>query len=175
MTPPTQEQLADALIPHVTLTSDLPWDPSKYDEEATVEPDDETAGDGTPFELPMDPGYDTPLPVVPNGDREVYFNELQRQRHYEIDAGCDDEFAEFGEVPTDFTLDAVFQAVPNILEVMASACRTTYQAKKTWLENKYGKTIEELRPHFAFASADSIKATVEASTQMYLGNTEPLL
>jgi hypothetical protein len=29
------------------------------------------------------------------------------------------------------------------------------------------KKIDELRPHFAFASSDRIKVTIEASTQFY--------
>jgi hypothetical protein len=61
----------------------------------------------------------------------------------------------------------MFQPMPNITQVMAHLCQFTYQAKKTWLEHKYGKTIDELRPHFAFASSDWIKATIEASTQLY--------
>jgi hypothetical protein len=32
MTVPTQEQLDDPTIPHVTFTSDMLWDPAKYDD-----------------------------------------------------------------------------------------------------------------------------------------------
>jgi hypothetical protein len=164
MTPPTQEQLADATIPHVTLTSGMPWNPSKYNEDPEAQ-DDIDVVPGTAVEIPIDPDYD-----VPNNIRDAHFAELERQRvDCTVAAGLfqpDDEFGKFNGVDEP-TMDIVFQAVPNIIEMVASACRTTYTAKKTWLENNYGKTIEELRPHFAFASADSIKATVEASTQMY--------
>jgi hypothetical protein len=35
MRPPTEEELNNEAIPHVHITSDLPWDPSKYDEETS--------------------------------------------------------------------------------------------------------------------------------------------
>jgi hypothetical protein len=41
MTPPTQEQLADATIPQVTLTSKMPWNPSKYDADGDSTPTNE--------------------------------------------------------------------------------------------------------------------------------------
>jgi hypothetical protein len=34
MQPPTQEQMDDASIPHVHLTSDMEWNPAKYDDDA---------------------------------------------------------------------------------------------------------------------------------------------
>jgi hypothetical protein len=166
MVPPTQEQLADETIPRVTLTSDMPWDPSKYDEE--LEPIQNEADDeGTPYEAPINPDYDTPLPGDANADRDAHFADLQRVRGECAEMNVqDDEFEDLDGIDVPM-LDAVFNAVPNIIEVMASACCTTYHAKKTWLEHKYGKSIEQLRPHFAFASADRITATVEASTQLY--------
>jgi hypothetical protein len=35
------------------------------------------------------------------------------------------------------------------------------------LRGEYGKTLDEFRPNFGFASTDRIKATIEASTQFY--------
>jgi hypothetical protein len=40
-------------------------------------------------------------------------------------------------------------------------------AKLTYVEHKYGKTLEELRPNFAWASTERIKASLEASTQYF--------
>jgi hypothetical protein len=165
MTPPTQEQLAGPAIPHVTLTSDMPWDLSKYDNEdctaeatPTVFGEDATAvtTDATNYSTAIDPDYDI----------AAFFGELQKQHDHDIDADCDDEFYAIcvEDIPM---VNADFQATPNIIQVMASVCRTTYESKKTWLEHKYGKSTEELRPHFALASADRIKAMVDASTQLY--------
>jgi hypothetical protein len=35
------------------------------------------------------------------------------------------------------------------------------------VEHKYGKTLDQLRPNFAWASTDRVKATLEASTQFF--------
>jgi hypothetical protein len=56
--------------------------------------------------------------------------------------------------------------IPNVITAVASVCRSV-EAKMTHVEHKYGKTLEQLRPHFAWASADRVKASLEASTQLY--------
>jgi hypothetical protein len=149
MTAPTQEQLNNPDIPRVTLTSDMPWDPSKYDDK---DAEDTNHVDGTLVEPTIDPEYD------------IYFAELTQERAYKDDVETSDEFEVLDDAGAP---DHIFIPMPNVVQVMANICRTTYESKKTWLEHKYGKTLEQFRPNFAFASTERIKATVEASTQLY--------
>jgi hypothetical protein len=168
MTVPTQEQLDDLTIPHVTFTLDMPWDPAKYDNlivndqvAEVVDDDNETVIN--PY---IDPEYDEAHTDNLAEQRDVFFGELLQEKAYDFGTDCMDEFESVsGSVCTYF--DTMFQPMPNIMQVMAHLCQFTYQAKKSWLEHKYGKTIDELCPHFAFASSDWIKATIEASTQFY--------
>jgi hypothetical protein len=57
-------------------------------------------------------------------------------------------------------------SVPNVIEAVASVTQSV-TVKLTYVEHKYGKTIEQLRPNFVWASTDRVKASLEASTQFY--------
>jgi hypothetical protein len=65
---PMQEQLDDPNIPRVTLTSDMPWDPSKYDDEEVDAQGYDIEHGETTLEPTIDPGYD------------AYFSELTLER-----------------------------------------------------------------------------------------------
>jgi hypothetical protein len=56
--------------------------------------------------------------------------------------------------------------VPNVIAAVASVTGNI-EAKLTHVEHKYGKMLEQLRPNFAWASTDRVKATLEASTQFF--------
>jgi hypothetical protein len=82
MTAPTQEQLDDSNIPQVTLTSDMPWDPSKYDDKESQNGDDTNYDDETPVEPSIDPGYD------------IYFAEMTKECDINDGIETNDEFEE---------------------------------------------------------------------------------
>jgi hypothetical protein len=165
MVPPTPAQLNDPLIPHVRLTSDMQWDPSKFD-------DSEMDSNTTVFE-PM--GVNQAYNLVAY-DCDVFLRELEVLQAFQRDDDFyNDEFLELqsDESSTDSTIiqsnssfEVPFVTIPNVVEAVASVCRTV-EAKLTHIEHKYGKTIEQLRPNFAWASTERIKATLEASTQFY--------
>ena len=66
----------------------------------------------------------------------------------------------------EFTPEMLFYTVPNVIAAVASMTRNI-EAKLTYVNHKYGKTLAELRPNFAWASTERIKATWEASTQYF--------
>jgi ribosomal protein L14E/L6E/L27E len=162
MCAPTQEQLNDESIPHVLLTSDMPWEPSKYDENhdaALLHPS-------------------VPLAPEDGGSRAdtmaVLFSEMERVRDFNDDTTYDDEFSELHDSDVSESKDAernshfsLYNTIPNVIASFASVCSVGYEANKTYLEHKYGKTLEEFRPNFGFLPPDRIKATIEASTQFF--------
>jgi hypothetical protein len=168
MTVPTQEQLDDSTIPHVTFTSDMLWDPAKYDDPIMTDHVAEVVDDDmeTAINPYIDPEYDKAHTDNSAEQRDVFFSDLLQERVYDFGTDCMDEFESVSESVCTY-IDNMFQPMANITQVMTHLCQYTYQAKKTWLEHKYSKTIEELRPHFAFVSTDQIKATIEALTQFY--------
>jgi hypothetical protein len=155
MQPPTPEQLNDETIPHVHLTSNMAWDPAKYD-------DKETPRDNT-FEVNEAMATDTNNAY----NCEVFFQQMASLdpsgTSWDMD---DDDFYEFDEMELNDYLDTAFTMIPNVIAALASVTRNL-EAKLTHVEHKYGKTLDQLRPHFAWASTNRVKATMEASTQFF--------
>jgi hypothetical protein len=162
MQPPTPEQLNDESIPHVHLTSEMAWDPAKYDDAAahpnnTFEINEAFSTDGAN-------AYDC----------ELFFQQMESMDPFETSSAMDDDdFYEYNEMEEnddasspEFAPEIPFYTVPNVIAAVASVTRDI-EAKLTYVEHKYGKTLEELRPNFAWASTERIKATLEASTQFF--------
>jgi hypothetical protein len=164
MQPPTHAQLNDESIPHVTLTSDMDWDPAKYDDQQAI------------VHQTYQPIQINTMETDADNDCEVCFSLLESMDPIDGTAegeDVDDEFIEIentvAQAQDDEHLEMVnesFSHVPNVMAVVACFTRQI-DAKLTHVEHKYGKTIEQLRPNFAWASVESIKATLEASTQFY--------
>jgi hypothetical protein len=119
--------------------------------------------------------YSNEQPDQPNNDCEAVLLELTKEVPFDDDKYVDDQYLELqsDESSTDSTTvqsnsryGSPFKAIPNLIASVASFVRSV-DAKLTYVEHKYGKTLEQLRPHFAWASAECIKATMEASTQLY--------
>jgi hypothetical protein len=92
----------------------------------------------------------------------------------EVGSITNDEFSELLESDISDSNQAernshfsLYETIPNVVVSFASVCRSGYEANKTYIEHKYGKTLEEFRPNFAFATTDSIKATIDVSTQFF--------
>ena len=155
--------MADVTIPHVHLTSDMMWDPTKYDSAASEADDSVQAYHNKSDNATAD--YDCDRFMA---DLEKYVEHNYGDVMTDIEALMHDEFYEHGE-DFDGHENSGFSepiAVPNVLAAVAVMCRKV-EAKLTHVEHKYGKTLEELRPHFAWASTERIKATIDASTQLY--------
>jgi hypothetical protein len=133
MRPPTAEEMNDEAIPHVHITSDMLWDPSKYDREtgqATV----------------LNTAYS--VDVIDEDslayDCEIFMNALMHDNPIDLDEadGVDDEFLELqsDEKSTDSTTlqsNSSFDIplmVPNVIEAVASVC-CSVQAKLTHIEH----------------------------------------
>jgi hypothetical protein len=166
MQPPTQEQLNDETIPHVIMTSGMDWDPTKYDDQQDTVATPEA----------YHPTQIHTLEIGIDDDSMVMFAALDGiypEESHEDAEGINDEFTEIGEdVPTNQTLEHSdvmvdpYEFVPNVMSAVACFNRKI-DAKLTHVEHKYGKTLEQLRPNFAWASIESIKNTLDASTQFY--------
>jgi hypothetical protein len=168
MCPPTQEQLNNESIPHVLLTSDMPWEPSKYDENYDEQ-------------VSLHPSVSLLQPENEGSRAEplaVLFSEMERVRDFEAtpdDAdNYNDEFSELHDSDISESNEAernshfsLYTTIPNVVASFASLCGVGYEANKTYLEHKYGKTLEEFRPNFGFIAPDRVKATIEASTQFF--------
>jgi hypothetical protein len=166
MTPPTIEQLNDETTPHVLLTSDMPWDPTKYDE-----PDEEVPQTPLiPFEHEAEPSRADTV--------SAFFSKMSRVCNYEVGSDADsitnDEFCELHDSDLPESIQAernshfsLCETMPNIVASFASACCTGYKTNKTYLEHKYGKTLKEFQPNLGFLPTERIKATIEASTQFF--------
>jgi hypothetical protein len=165
MRPPTVEELNDEAIPHVHITLDMLWDPSKYDEETGQAAMVHTA-------YAVDLVDEDSLAY----DCEVFMSALMRDNPINLEEAdeADDEFLELqsDDESTDSTTlqsNSSFEIphmVPNVLEAVACVCHSV-QAKLTHIEHRYGKTLEQLRPNFAWASSERVKASLDASTQFY--------
>jgi hypothetical protein len=165
MRPPTAEEMNDEAIPHVHITLDMLWDPSKYDEE-----NGQAAGRNAAYTADV---IDEERLAY---DCEIFMNALMRDNPINLnkDDGVDDEFLELqsDEKSTDSTTlqgNSSFNIpimVPNVIEAVACVCRSV-QAKLTHIEHWYGKTLEQLCPNFAWASTERVKASLDASTQFY--------
>jgi hypothetical protein len=59
--------------------------------------------------------------------------------------------------------------IPSVIEAVASVCQSL-QANVFNVEHKYSRILEQLRPNFAWASTERVKASLEASTQFYCAN-----
>jgi hypothetical protein len=162
MQPPTKEQLDDVSIPHVHLTSDMDWDPAKYDD--AWQPPSNTFEVNEAFSMDDPNAYDC----------ELFFKQMESMDPFGTSSDTDDdEFYEYDELDGDddasgpeITAENPFYTVPNVIAAVASVTRNI-EAKLTYVEHKYGKTLEELRPNFAWASTERIKASLEASTQFF--------
>jgi hypothetical protein len=145
MRPPTVEELNDEAIPHVHITSDIPWDPSKYDEETSQAAMVQAAYSADVVDEDR-MAYDC----------EVFMNALMRDIPIDLEEAdeADDEFIELqsADESTDSTTvqsNSIFEIplmVPNVVEAVASVCRSV-QAKLTHIEHRYGKMLEQLRPN----------------------------
>jgi glucose-6-phosphate isomerase len=82
-----------------------------------------------------------------------FFTELMQERAYQVASECYDEFEALADGAADMA-ESFFNPMPNVIQVVASACQVSYHAKKTRLEHKYGKSLEEMCPNFAFAPVD---------------------
>jgi hypothetical protein len=166
MQPPTHEQLNDESILHVTLTSDMEWDPAKYDnqQDVVVVPEQ------------YHPAQIHTLDISSEGDSKMMLALLDDLYPVESDEDAKDIDDEFIEIEKDDPTDCIvehlpgmadpFEFVPNVMAAVACFNRKI-DAKLTHVEHKYRNTIEQLRPNFARASVESIKATLEASTPFY--------
>jgi hypothetical protein len=143
MQPPTREQLNNESILHVILTSDMEWDPTKYDDqqELAINPD------------VYQPTHVHNLEVSVDDDSKVLFAALDDLSPGEgggDDEDIDNEFVAMEENdPTnqameylDVTMDP-FEFVPNVMAAVA-CFNQKVEAKLTHVEHKYGKTIEQL-------------------------------
>jgi hypothetical protein len=133
----------------------MAWDPAKYD-------DVKTARDNK-FEV-----NDAVATMANNAyDCDAFFQQMASMDPSETSWGMnDDDFSEFEEGEVNDYLDTAFTMIPNVMAAVTSVTRTI-EAKLTHVEHKYGKTLDQLRPHFAWASTDRVKATLEASTQFF--------
>lgn len=179
--PPTDAELNDITIPHVHLTSGMPWNPSKYDDdkekmEIAVPFQPLGAVAVVDFNAPMSVGTDDEADneddkslaelCIPDDDSDVESSiGVDANAFLRELAFCKSSVHEH-ECTVDSMFGDTFNAIPNVIEAIASVARST-TAKLTHVEHKYGKTLEQLRPHFAWASVDTIKKTLDASTQMY--------
>jgi hypothetical protein len=146
MTTPSQEQLDDRAIPHVTFTSDMPWDPAKYDDLTLHVKDNDRNNEVVAVDPYIDPEYDQDL----NNNQEAYFTELLQQKAYSIGIQCMDEFENVSSTVRSY-INTMFHPVPNITKKMAQVCKCSLPSEKTWIEHNYGKTIDKLHPNFAYA------------------------
>ena len=78
MQPPTQEQLDDMYIPHVHLTSDMDWDPAKYDDAAA--PSNNTFEINEAFSMYSNNAYDC----------ELFFQQLESMDPFGTSVEMDD-------------------------------------------------------------------------------------
>jgi hypothetical protein len=166
MQPPTREQLNDESIPHVMLTSDMEWDPAKYDDQQ------DTAI--TPEEY--HPARINTLDIGNEDGSMVILALMDNLSVFESDEDTDEINDEFIEIEQDDPGDSIVEQLPGMTDpfafvpnvVAAVACfNRTIEAKLPHVEHKYGKSMEQLRPNFAWALVESIKATLDASTQFY--------
>jgi hypothetical protein len=168
MRPPTLDELNNSDIPHVHLSSDMPWDPSKYDEAKTGQEETSTVEDGI-------------VGINHNNsntecDWEIFMAELSKNDGIEIlqGDGVDDCFLEMtSKEAMAVNLGPQGNAtlfepmpIPSVIETVARVCQSL-RAKLSYVEHKYGKTLEKLRPNIAWASTKRVKASLEASTQFY--------
>jgi hypothetical protein len=135
----------------------MEWNPSKYDDNNENE-----AQQFQPIQInSLETGHEY--------DCEAFFSMLEAMDLSDNEnEAVEDEFFDFDsdENGNASILDGPFSGIPNLLATVACFTRTI-DAKLTHVEHKYGKTIEQLWPYFAWASTESIKATLNASTQFY--------
>jgi hypothetical protein len=146
MQPPTHEQLNDESIPHVALTSDMEWDPAKYDnqQDLGVVPEE------------YHPTQIHTLDISIEDNSKVMFALLDDLYPVESDEDAEDIDDEFIEIEKDDPTDRIvehlpgmedpFEFVPNVMAAVACFNRKI-DAKLTHVEHKYGKTIEQLQPN----------------------------
>jgi hypothetical protein len=168
MWPPTLDELNNEDIPHVHLSLDMPWDPSKYDEKQMEQEGTPTYEDQTVCTNPNNNNTEY--------DWEIFVAELSKNDRIDlldgedandsfIDATLEESVAESMATNGNSTL-FVPMPIPSVIGAVASVCQSL-QAKLSYVEHKYGRTLEQLRPNFVWASTDRVKASLEASTQFY--------
>jgi hypothetical protein len=109
MQPSTPEQLNDESIPHVHLTSNMNWDPAKYD--------DKEAPCNDTFEV-----NEAMIDDLNNAyDCEVFFQQMESMDPSGTSCDMDDDdFYEFDEMEQNDYLDTTFSMIPNVIAAMAS-------------------------------------------------------
>jgi hypothetical protein len=90
----------------------------------------------------------------PIHDCELFFQQMESMDPFGTSCDMDDgEFYEYDDKEKREYLETPFCMVPNVIAAMASVTRNI-EAKLTHVEHKYGKTLEQLRPNFVWASTD---------------------